>query len=391
MESEHDRTASATFRPMGRLKARRGLLPWLVAWRGEDPDELRPAITGGLLSSPAAIILGAINGVMVAGLALYALGHPVFAVIMAAELALLGARLIVLKRVKLQQAGQQIPFVDKPIMLSIMWCSLQGILFFLGMASGDPAIMVIMAAHCMGLVGPLCARNYPAPRLALLLVFLCVFPLIGGAVSTGKPLMLALVALTPGFILGASQLIANYRGAMLVALKAELANDMRARHDPLTGLLNRNGLEAITAQLSQDRQMSLVCFDLDGFKPINDRFGHAAGDRLLHEVAQRMSDALPDGQVLARIGGDEFVALLHDYDPDMTNAAIDRIIARVSGTPYVAEGTHLVEIGITAGFACHPEDSTSVEELQILADRALYAAKEAGKGFASRWNPPLAA
>ncbi len=391
MRRQQSRTAAAPDRPEGRLTATKGLLPWLMRWSHGTPMELRPAMCGALLSSPGAIILGALNGLLVAGLAVYVIGGVAFTTIIVAQLILLAARLVSQKQVAAARAKGEVPAIDTSVILSILWCCLQGLLFFLAMRSGNTVIMVISTAHCMGLVGPLCARNYAAPRLALLLVSLCVGPLILGAASTGEPLMLVLIALLPGFLLGATQLLAHYRSAMLTALNAEMINADRARHDPLTGLLNRHGLEQVMKGLASDEVFSLVCFDLDGFKPINDRFGHAAGDRLLCEVADRMTAALAAGQVLARIGGDEFLALLKGQGADATETVIDRILSRVSGAPYAVDGKSLVEIGVTAGFACYPEDATKIADLHILADRAMYAAKEAGKGFGTRYEPSLAA
>ncbi|MBB3033736.1 diguanylate cyclase (GGDEF)-like protein [Erythrobacter lutimaris] len=362
-----------------------------MRWSHGTPMELRPAMGGALLSSPGAIILGAINGLLLAALAVYVIGGVVITAIAVAQLLLLLARLVSQKRVAAIRAKGEVPAIDTSVYLSILWCALQGGLLFFAMRSANPVMMVICTAHCMGLVGPLCARNYAAPKLALLLVSLCVGPLILGAISTGEPLMLALLVLLPGFMLGSTQLLAHYRNAMLTALHAEMINADRARHDPLTGLLNRHGLERIMKGLASDEVFSLACFDLDGFKPINDRFGHAAGDRLLCEVADRMKDALTDGQVLARIGGDEFLALLKGQGPLAAETTIDRVLSRVSDAPYAVDAKSLVEIGVTAGFACYPEDATNIADLHILADRAMYAAKEAGKGFGTRYEPSLAA
>ena len=346
---------------------------------------------GALLSSPGAVILGAVNGLFLATLAHFTIGGPAFAIIIAIETILLFARLVSLKRVSEIRSKGETPGIDTPITLSILWCALQGALFFFSMRSGNTAMMVLVAAHCMGLVGPLCARNYAAPRLGLLLVALCVGPFLAGAASTGEPLMLALLALLPGFLIGSVQLLAHYRGAMLSALSAEMINAERARRDPLTGLLNRHGLEGVMKSLSRGEVFSLVCFDLDGFKPINDRFGHAAGDDLLCEVANRMQSALAEGQVLSRIGGDEFLVLLPGQGAQAAETVIQAVLAKVSGAPYAADAKSLVEIGVTAGFACYPDDATNIAELHVLADRALYAAKRAGKGIGTRYAPTLAA
>ena len=214
--------SAAPDRPLGQLRASDGLLEWLMRWSHGTPQELRPAMNGALLSSPVAVILGGINGLFVAALALFMIGGTAFAIIMLIEAILMCARLASLKRVSAVRAKGEVPYIDIPVTLSLLWCALQGTLFFLTMRSGNTAIMVITAAHCMGLVGPLCARNYAAPRLAMLLVGLCVAPFLIGAVTTGDPLLLALLALLPGFLLGSTQLLSHYRGAMLCALSAEL-------------------------------------------------------------------------------------------------------------------------------------------------------------------------
>ena len=122
-----------------------------------------------------------------------------------------------------------------------------------------------------------------------------------------------------------------------------------------------------------------------------DRFGHAAGDDLLCEVANRMQSALAEGQVLSRIGGDEFLVLLPGQGAQAAETVIQAVLAKVSGAPYAADAKSLVEIGVTAGFACYPDDATNIAELHVLADRALYAAKRAGKGIGTRYAPTLAA
>jgi diguanylate cyclase (GGDEF)-like protein len=141
--------------------------------------------------------------------------------------------------------------------------------------------------------------------------------------------------------------------------------------DPLTSLLNRRGWEqAAPAELERadrtDATVSLVAFDLDDFKHLNDTYGHDEGDRVLRETADRARGALRAGDILARLGGDEFVALLVASTPAGAVAALERMRA---DTPRRA--------AFSAGIATKAQGET-LEDLARRADLALYAAKAAG-------------
>jgi diguanylate cyclase (GGDEF)-like protein len=136
--------------------------------------------------------------------------------------------------------------------------------------------------------------------------------------------------------------------------------------DLLTGALNRGGLaEAAERVFERTRrrseQLALVALDLDAFKQVNDEGGHAAGDRLLAEAAEAWSEVLRDDDVLARVGGDEFVLLLPGTSTDQATAVLDRL-------------RHAHPVGWSAGMA-HWEPGESLEECLERADRRLYEAK----------------
>jgi diguanylate cyclase (GGDEF)-like protein len=167
------------------------------------------------------------------------------------------------------------------------------------------------------------------------------------------------------------------------------AMETLAHNDRLTGLPNRVALEHYLPRAQQrcranQNCLALLYLDLDGFKPINDQFGHAAGDLLLREVAIRLRGCLREGDLVARLGGDEFLMLLQVPDSDAQTQV--RLIAQRTLTALQAPVTlngQLMQIGCSIGGALWPLDSEQIETALELADQALYRAKHAGRNCAA--------
>jgi diguanylate cyclase (GGDEF)-like protein/PAS domain S-box-containing protein len=150
-----------------------------------------------------------------------------------------------------------------------------------------------------------------------------------------------------------------------------------ARTDSLTGLANRHVLQESLereARRQDQRQLALVLLDLDLFKRINDDFGHPAGDAVLVEVAARLSRTVSPGEVLARVGGEEFAWLLPASSVSDAAAAADRARAAISASRFPGTGTLTMSAGV--GLSATPSDG---DALYRLADRALYEAKQSGR------------
>ncbi len=163
-------------------------------------------------------------------------------------------------------------------------------------------------------------------------------------------------------------------------LAAEAVARHEANHDTLTGLPNRQALmDALatgTQEGGENRERVLLFLDLDGFKEVNDRFGHQVGDELLVAAAERLRHALRSHDVLARLGGDEFVTLLGDEGVGEAEG-IARRQAELMSAPFHV-GDHEVRLTSSIGIALGPAEGRAGTELLHNADLAMYAAKRAG-------------
>ena len=157
-----------------------------------------------------------------------------------------------------------------------------------------------------------------------------------------------------------------------------------ARHDPLTDLPNRGILldrlsQALRAGRRNGTRVALIFLDLDGFKPVNDRFGHAAGDAVLVELAGRLLGCVREDDTVARLGGDEFAILIEDADRVPVDVLCDRVLAAVQEG--VTVGAQRVPLGASIGLA-YGDGTGTASALLRQGDLAMYEAKALGKG---RW------
>lgn len=182
-------------------------------------------------------------------------------------------------------------------------------------------------------------------------------------------------------------------------VQAEAQNQARqqaeslAHHDALTGLQNRLGLEAYLSQyqsLNTDQSLVVLAIDLDGFKPVNDTYGHTMGDALLKAVAARLHACIRAHELAARTGGDEFLVILpcHTETAEAIGKQVGARILQALNSIFPIQGNQ-IQIGSSIGLAIWPLDHPDLPTVLQAADAALYDAKQHGKGHLVRWTAAL--
>ncbi|HEX2946471.1 MAG TPA: GGDEF domain-containing protein [Clostridia bacterium] len=201
----------------------------------------------------------------------------------------------------------------------------------------------------------------------------------------------SLVTYTPhledGVVKGFFALIAD--SSLLKKVEKELeierakAMDL-ATHDFLTGLPNRILLEDRFGYAAEHAEktretFSVMCMDLDNFKVVNDKKGHNVGDRLLKEIAGRMTGAVRETDTLTRIGGDEFILLTTNIKNKIDAEIIAKRVLDTFNEPFEALGDSDIRPGVSIGIAFYPQNGISLNELIKSSDNAMYIAKNSGK------------
>jgi diguanylate cyclase (GGDEF)-like protein/PAS domain S-box-containing protein len=157
-----------------------------------------------------------------------------------------------------------------------------------------------------------------------------------------------------------------------------------AYYDTLTGLPNRRLFldrfeQALLTAKRKDRKLALLYLDVDNFKDINDLHGHFVGDALLEIIASRLSMCIRELDTVCRMGGDEFVILLQEFDETEEISSIAQRMAEVIGQPYLIR-ERILSISCSIGIAYYPNHSTDGKLLMNYADTAMYRSKASGKG-----------
>ncbi len=364
-----------------RLAGGNPALAWLADPVVPVPDAARPSVYAAVLATPSVVVMAALASLMVSVTAALRTGQSAFWILVLCEIVVLGVRLRTIFRARRADSAGHVPAIDPAIRWSIAWAALQGVMAFTIALTDDKPLLIVTMAFILGLTAPICARNYAMPRLATLMVMLCDLPFKLGLALSGDPLLWLLLPMTIPFFIGVRALLGSFGRMLSLSLQVAEQHRHLAGHDPLTGLVNRQRLDDILRGMmnAPHGSLALYCIDLDRFKPVNDRYGHAAGDRVLVEVADRLRQAAPDEALVARLGGDEFLVAVTGLTVADAGRLAERLHHALSARSYAMDDTARANVGASLGYACFPEDADTLDQLRQRADAALYAAKRSGR------------
>jgi diguanylate cyclase (GGDEF)-like protein len=251
--------------------------------------------------------------------------------------------------------------------------------FFVGQTASIALAVILASGYLMGVI----MRASAVPRLAVPHLLLLFVPLIVLAACVPERGYLVVALLLGLFCVGCVTLGLNVHRRTKGQLLAEYQLSLLARMDHLTGLANRGSLDAQGALLLQKARASrcsyaVALIDLDGFKSVNDTYGHAAGDEFLKEISARIKAVLGGRHFPARLGGDEF-AIVFDPDTELDDAiAVGNQVVSILTRPFRIAGTTL-QISGSVGIARLEGSADTFASIVERADKALYRAKNAGR------------
>ncbi len=248
----------------------------------------------------------------------------------------------------------------------------------------------LVNAYLLVIITSALALGKLATMLEMALIAAC-FVLLGENSGAAKLLSLAYIG----------GLVAQLAPMLLVAyITTMFSADIRyglnrarllSETDDLTGLYNMRGFTIVVGRLfgqavRYNRPASLLMIDSDNLKAVNDNYSHEAGNLLLKLVAKCIETELRHTDVLARYGGDEFLALLPETAANLALEVAGRILKAVAATPLEIEGNR-IQTSVSIGLASYPEDGRSIDAVQARADRAMYLAKEQGRNRVVKFTP----
>lgn len=377
--------ASTAFK--GYSLPRTALGRWLGHISEDAPFEVRARLLSGLYGTLPIFAGGVANTVLVAAFIAIRIDAPRFYLWVCIEILICLARVYLLMRSRqLAQRGDDTD-TDGMMMLALAWAASVGYGSFICLLSGDWVASTMAMMSSAAMIGGICIRNFGTPRLASAMMVLAFGPACLALPFTGEPLLLLGIVQIPFYIFSMCRAAYVLKTILVSTMVAERQHALLSRHDALTGLLNRVGLAAELRRIAGKAEASgrLVAFmymDLDGFKAVNDGFGHDVGDAVLSAAADRLQNHCSSEAGAARIGGDEFVFVCLCDD----EASADRLAARLMQelhAPYDVAGQTIHSIGVSIGIAFVRPDAAARVDLKPLlraADSALYAAKRGGKG-----------
>ncbi|MFD4835903.1 diguanylate cyclase domain-containing protein [Achromobacter sp. NPDC058515] len=358
------------------------LTRWLTHSGHDTPADIRAALIASLFGTLPIFAGGVINTLMISGVVTWRRPEPLYISWLILELVLAIVRVTILRiALRAARTGGN-TYTDIYILLALLWAFSVGYGVFITFINGDWLAATLAGVSCGAMAGGICFRNYGAPRLVGVMIFLSLGPMCLGALFTGEYVTAIVFVQIPFYLISMS--IASHRlNRILVStMLAERDSDRRASEDALTGLANRAGLQAALERVcssarGHDSAAALLYMDMDDFKRINDTHGHAAGDQVLKTIAERMRAMLRVDDVAARIGGDEFIVLVTGIDATAALRLGEHLLRDVSQPITLADGTR-VSVGLSIGISIMSGANRTPQAALDSADAALYRAKAQG-------------
>ena len=362
---------------------------WVLAAPDTPPTEIQNDLVRQSLTKPKTLVAATVGSALLAGAAAAMSAEPWAYAWLLAQLAVGSIRLLVMIAFMKAEASGRKGNVVASVSAGLLFFSVFAAGCYQCVVSGEWPLILMAGVAIATLMGGVASRDAGTPRYGTIIISIMTLPFAFAALRSPIPYLYIIGIQLPFYACGVISVMLENSRILRDLHHSERENRRLAQHDLLTGLPNRalnlerfdqllKGLHSAHGKLRQE--FMVFCLDLDGFKEVNDSFGHAAGDAILVAVARRLRDSVRSLDFISRTGGDEFVILLPVIFPDDAEKIAERIIASISA-PFDLGLPAPVHIGVSIGSACAPADGATADELLRSADRALYEAKRRGKGI----------
>lgn len=365
----------------------RGCVDWLLAGVHPEPEDVRKELLNQRARKTKTLAVAIFASLLIAAIAAGLTGATWAYAWVGAELVLGAIRVhLMMKDIAKARTAQTAGTTITPIWAGLASIILISVGCYQCVTSGELPLILMAGIGIANLVGGISSRNAGTPRYGTLLICILTLPFAVATIQSPIPFLFLVGLQTPLYTAGMIFLLLENHKVLLDLHRSEHNNRQMAYRDLLTGLPNRAMNRKLFSEMlsspdfdpsSGNSKLAVFCLDLDGFKAVNDRFGHATGDAVLVAVAKRLGESVRDADFVCRLGGDEFVILLPDIADDEACAIARHIVSAVSKSFDFAPAAR---IGVSIGIAAAPRDGTTADELLSVADRAMYEAKRRGKG-----------
>jgi diguanylate cyclase (GGDEF)-like protein len=366
----------------------RRFIAWIIAGPRPQSCDIQKKLLHNSMKKKNTLVVVHLSMAIMASIAILLTAQTWAYVWLLAEMLLGGIRLSIHIGYEKAEARGHTGNATTPIFAGLVWASVLSAAAYRCVVSGEWVLILMVGSALASVIGGISSRNAGTPRYGIILMCILTLPYAVATLISPIPHLFIIGLQVPFYIVAVVVvLLENYR-TLLDLYHAERENLRLAQHDLLTGLPNRGmKLKRFDELLREQRSalrtgqplLTVFWLDLDGFKDVNDTFGHATGDAVLIAVADRLRNSVREIDFLCRVGGDEFVILLPAISSAEAATVAQRIIARIS-EPFDVGQTKL-KVGVSVGSASAPDDGVTTDELLRSADRAMYEAKRRGKGL----------